>query len=179
MEINYSLNDTDMSTYYSYYIKNSVVAQKNLKKDRIKTVLLGLGVLLLFSYFFINSVALVIGLAIMYTIFTLSFFERTVDNKIKRLTKRANRNNNLNSEFNEIKLIFSEKGVQEITAQDYFIKWENIYSVDFTISHLFIFLTHNSAIILPYRSLDDHQLVDLEKLVEKYYPKQVNRLIVN
>lgn len=174
MEFNYSLNDMDMSNYYSYYIKNSKEAQKNLKKDRIKTIVYGLVLLVLFGYFFIDSEPLIIGLAIIYTVFTFMFFERTVDNKIKKLTKKASSNEELKADYENIKIIISDKGIEEITSQTYFKKWENIYSIDYVLGYTFIFLTHNSAIIIPHRELEDDELDTFDEMIEKHFKGKIN-----
>lgn len=177
MEITHHLVAEDYIQFNLFQVHHSDQLRKRLHVQRwvmtIVFILIGLVAFNLLTRF--RTLVLLVFLLI--SVFWYVYFPTFSEKQVIRSTEKKMAHGQLTNLFDEVKIQFDEEGIKEITTQGTYVSsWKEIESMKMTPEYLYIYLTKESAIIIPKRTLTAEEVVQLEALLQNYYPKDLQYL---
>ncbi len=170
MKIIYNLEASDYVNFNQYQIQHFDKAKNKLERQRIavSVVFVLIGVLL---YFISNKYQVAVAMIfVAVSIYWYMNFPSLAKTRVINSTNKAIDKNQLSSLFDEVVLELSEVGIKEDANKKTFeSSWEDVNSIVKSLEYIYIFLTSESAIIIPKRVLDENRINELDTLIDKNY----------
>lgn len=147
---------TSLEEFSIYYYLKTKEGKPYRLSYRITPVLYGLPFVLLIEYIYDPSITLadfsivaVLFLLIVF-LFNLLIVKESIKRRIKKAVKKHLRKPENRNDLGRVRLEFDSDGITKKTniSESYF-KWEAITKVAFNGNYFFLFLSSNSAIIIP------------------------------
>lgn len=177
MEITHSLEAKDYINFNLFQIQHSEQLRKRLHLQRIVVSILFIAISLI-VFNLLNRFRLTVAiLSLLISVLWYSYFPTFSKNQVVKSTEKTIARGQLSSLFDEVRLEFDGVGITEVTTQgEHSNNWQEIQSIVLTKEYLYLFLTSTSAIIIPKRTLATEELDQLEGLIDKHYPRNVEQI---
>lgn len=177
MEITHRLETEDYVQFNLFQIQDSEKLKKRLAIQRLVVSLLFIGIAL-FAYVFLPRISLLVaGIFLMISLFWYLYFPTFSKNQVVKSTEKTIASGHLSTLFDEVRLKIDKDGIEEITSRgNHLNSWSAIQSIKETEDYFYLFMTQASALIIPKRNLNEEELVELKKWIDRYYQKEIDRV---
>ena len=113
----------------------------------------------------------------MISLFWYLYFPTFSKNQVVKSTEKTIASGHLSTLFDEVRLKIDKDGIEEITSRgNHLNSWSAIQSIKETKDYFYLFMTQTSALIIPKRNLNEEELVELKKWIDRYYQKEIDRV---
>lgn len=167
MKLTYNLETKDYVDFNLYHIQYTDKIKNKLKIQRITGAVLFVSVGVVMAYFANKYQVILLAVMTLLGVFWFLNFPKLAISRVRKSTEKALSKAQLTNLFDELTLIFSDKGILEKNLQgEHLIRWDEVQSVVYSLEYIYFLLKDETAMIVPKRTFELGQMNELKSIID-------------